>query len=311
MRSGGEPRSGPPTLDTDALRQRRRALAHRRALRRRRAGAALLVVAAAVLALALALRGSGGSGGSASVPVRVDRAGGRATTRSGSGAASGPGATIAPPHPGRARLVSRGPRRREVALTFDDGTCAVCVARIVSVLRRTGAHATFCPNGVYTTTWEPQAAAIRRLLRVGQLTICNHTYSHLDARTQSPDELAAELNRNERWIERTFGVTSRPYFRPPYGAFNSSTVEVAGRLGYRDVVLWSGTLADSSPHDTTYVIQAAGYWSHPGTIMLMHGNYPATARALPQIVRKVQSKGYRLVTLDELLGDGARLARGR
>jgi peptidoglycan/xylan/chitin deacetylase (PgdA/CDA1 family) len=88
-------------------------------------------------------------------------------------------------------------------------------------------------------------------------------------------------------------------------------VQVAGRLGYRDVVLWSGTLADSSPHDTTYVVQAAGYWSHPGTIMLMHGNYPATAQALPEIVHKIQSKGYKLVTLEELLGDGARVARGR
>jgi peptidoglycan/xylan/chitin deacetylase (PgdA/CDA1 family) len=188
-----------------------------------------------------------------------------------------------------------------IALTFDDGFCVPCVSRIVSTLDRTHAHATIFPNGRYGRSWDPVAGALRRLIARHQLTIGNHTFSHTDPRAESASALATDLNRNETWIERTFGVTARPFFRPPYGSYNAQTLAVAGRLGYTKVVLWSGTLADSTPHDRTYIVRAIRHWAHPGTIMLMHGNYPTTAQVLPQILRVLEQRHLKPVTLDELL----------
>jgi len=208
---------------------------------------------------------------------------------------------IPPAVPGPAKLVFQGPPRREVALTFDDGYCRACVGGILAVLLRTGAHATICPNGIAgVPVWDQFRSQIRRLLGLGQLAICNHTYTHYDSRRLSAQALATELERNERWIEQEFGVTSRPYFRPPYGAYNSRTITVAGELGYTRVVLWSGTLADSDPRTIPYLINAIRYWAKPGVIILAHGNFPATPKALPAILQVLNERRLRTVTLPEL-----------
>ena len=199
-------------------------------------------------------------------------------------------------------MVDRGPRSPEIALTFDDGFCAACVARLVRDVQRTGAHVTFFPNGMYARSWDPEARAIRRLMARGEVAIGNHTYSHADPVTESPAALRLDLTRNESWIQHTFGVTARPFFRPPFGAYNSDTLAVAGRLGYTSVIMWSGTLADSTRQSIPYVIHAIKYWARPGAIILAHGNYPATSFALPRMVAILRARHLRLVTLSQLLG---------
>jgi peptidoglycan/xylan/chitin deacetylase (PgdA/CDA1 family) len=169
-------------------------------------------------------------------------------------------------------------------------------------LAATGAHATIFPNGVYAGSWEPQAATIRRLVAGGQLTVGNHTFLHHDALQESATAFGADLNRDEAWIQRTFGVTARPFFRPPYGAYNQSALDVAGQQGYTKVLIWSGTVADSSPRTVGYILGAIRHWAKPGAIILLHGNYPATSIALPQILETLRARGLRPVTLAEMLG---------
>src|SRR5262249_33055653 len=114
--------------------------------------------------------------------------------------------------PGRAHVISLGPTaRRRIALTFDDGFCAACVRDLVRAVERTGAHVTFCPNGAYARSWEAQRKPIRRMLATGQVAMCNHTFSHADLRHVNDARKRDEIDRNERWIEQTFGVTARPY----------------------------------------------------------------------------------------------------
>lgn len=209
---------------------------------------------------------------------------------------------IRPPRPGPAHLVFSGRRAHEIALTFDDGFCAACVRRLVSGLYRTGAHATLFPNGRYGSIWGPSRGAIRAMIARGQLAIGNHTYSHTDALRESSTALANDLRRNEAWIQQTFGVSSWPLFRPPYGAYNSAALQVAGSLGYTKVVLWSGTVADSAPRSVPYILNAIRHWARPGRIILLHGNYPNTAIALPRILRILKSRHLRPVTVPELLG---------
>jgi peptidoglycan/xylan/chitin deacetylase (PgdA/CDA1 family) len=175
------------------------------------------------------------------------------------------------------------------------------VAGIVHVLQRSGAHATLFPNGRFNASWGPVAGAVKDLIKRGQLVVGNHTFTHTDPRRESADAFAKDLQRNERWIERTFGVTGRPWFRPPYGSYDHATIDAAGPLGYTRVILWSGTLADSDRRSVPYLLRAVRYWARPGVIMLMHGNYPNTARALPRILRLLALARLRPVTVAELL----------
>ncbi len=209
---------------------------------------------------------------------------------------------IVPAHPGAARVFLHGGAVPEVALTFDDGVCAACAARIIHTLARTGAHATIFPNGRYSRSWDPLAPAIRRLVADGQLTIGNHTFLHHDAREESAEAFRADLANDEAWVERTFGVSARPFFRPPYGAYDSETLAVAGEAGYTKVIMWSGTAADSSPRTVGYILDAIRHWARPGAIILMHANYPPTSLALPLILAILRQRGLRPVTLEQLLG---------
>lgn len=284
----------------DPIRTRRREEARRRVRRRRiTLLAPVIAICALGAAAVLASNGSnGGSGQSASSPAN------------GKPAAADPGGSrrpvhlpsIAPPQPGIARVIMHGAHRPEIALTFDDGFCRACVARTISVLARTGAHATIFPNGVYAASWEPQAATVRRLIAHGQLTVGNHTFLHHDAVAESASAFETDLVRDENWIERTFGVSARPFFRPPYGAHNASTLAVAGHNGYTKVIIWSGTVADSSVRTPAYILAAIRHWAAPGAIILMHANYPATSAVLPQILDILKQRGLRPVTLQELLG---------
>lgn len=211
---------------------------------------------------------------------------------------------IRPPVPGPGRVITEGPAGagRKVALTIDDGTCASCIDRILDVVEETGGKVTLFPNGVYRSSWEPQAKRIRKLVENGQVTLGNHTYSHQVSTQIGPTAFGADLQRNEDWIQKTFGLTGRPWFRPPYGDRNASIDAAAGQRGYRKVIMWSGTVADSQPRSEGYILDAIDYWARPGAIILMHANYPATARALPKIFRALEKRRLEPVTLAELLG---------
>jgi peptidoglycan/xylan/chitin deacetylase (PgdA/CDA1 family) len=289
----------------------RRRAGRRQSVRRRRA-IALVLLAAAGVATAAVLRGASRSPGQAraqgSSDVITD---GTATTKAPDTTARSATAStttvrldrIPPARPGRAHVVeSAAAATKAVALTFDDGFCAACVGSLVAAVERTGAHVTFCPNGAYAAIWNRYRTRIRRLVAAGTVGFCNHTWSHADIRQLGDDAVRQELERNERWIQRTFGVTSRPFFRPPYGAFGERDVRIAGQLGYRSVVLWSGTLADSSPRTPAYIIRAIRYWAKPGAIILGHGNYPATGKAFDRMIGVLKSRHLRTLTLAELLG---------
>ncbi|MEI6793450.1 MAG: polysaccharide deacetylase family protein [Actinomycetes bacterium] len=209
---------------------------------------------------------------------------------------------IKPLVPGVAKVITEVPTAgNEVALTFDDGTCASCVKRIVDFLEKSGTHATFFPNGTYGASWDPQAARIRALVENGQLTLGNHTFSHGAATQIGSAAFGADLQRNEAWIEKTFKLTGRPWVRPPYGDYNSGTLAAAGEAGYKRVIMWSGTVADSDLRSEPYILNAIHYWAKPGRIILMHANYPPTSKALPKILKILQRKHLQPVTIAELL----------
>jgi peptidoglycan/xylan/chitin deacetylase (PgdA/CDA1 family) len=288
---------------TEAAR-RRAVIRRRRAVRRRRALAAL-VLAAIGAVVAWAAFGGHGSGSPSTVAARsasLASAKTATTTHAASVAAPVKLPPIQPAHPGTAHVVSAGPSSRKVvALTFDDGDCDACIGSLVRGIQRTGAHVTFCPNGTYGAAWGHHAAAIRRLIAAGQVALCNHTFSHPDLRGLDAAQVGSQIDRNEAWIEKTFGVSARPYLRPPYGAYDSTVLAEAGTRGFTRILMWSGTLADSSPRTPDYVVAAIRKWAKPGVIILGHGNYPATGKAFARIIAALDAMGLRTVTVPELL----------
>jgi len=211
--------------------------------------------------------------------------------------------TFAAPKPGVGKVVFNGPQSaNKVALTFDDGSCASCIAAVLAELERTKTPATLFPNGAYAKFWDPNAAEVRKLVASGLVDLGNHTWSHNDVRPMSVAVLKDELERNEEWMQVNFGGSSYPLFRPPFGTYNDAAVRRAGKWGWTMTVTWSAGSRDWEGLSANAIVAELKTSVKPGAIILLHPNYQTTVAALPRIIADIQAKGLQPVTLRALLG---------
>jgi peptidoglycan/xylan/chitin deacetylase (PgdA/CDA1 family) len=135
--------------------------------------------------------------------------------------------------------------------------------------------------------------------------IANHTYSHKDSREISDDELIEELSRTETILYGLTGMTTKPYWRPPYGARNNHVLNVAVKQGYRSIY-WTMDSLDSvgepkTPEFLFNRVTNTPDFNLDGAIILMHFGSQASADALPGILDRLEEMGYSVVTVSELM----------
>ncbi len=133
--------------------------------------------------------------------------------------------------------------------------------------------------------------------------IANHTWHHwykkMDKATAS-----SEIDRTADIIYKTTGEKTN-LFRPPGGYLNNGLVDYAKGKKYA-VMMWSSQSGDAdkiTPQVPTMVKNVVNH-AKPGGIVLMHdggGNRSRTVKALPEMIAGLKSKGYRFVTIPELL----------
>jgi peptidoglycan/xylan/chitin deacetylase (PgdA/CDA1 family) len=170
----------------------------------------------------------------------------------------------------------------------------------VDFAARTGTAVTFSPNGTYGAIWDPLAVRLRPLIATGQVQIGNHTWSHPNLEHLSSTRVRSEIDRNEQWIEDTFGITARPWFRPPYGFHDRRTDEIAGELGFTNILLWNGTFGDATLLSPAVLMTEARKWLQPTTIMLGHANHPTIVGLFDQIADLIHQRSLTPVTLDKM-----------
>jgi peptidoglycan-N-acetylglucosamine deacetylase len=213
---------------------------------------------------------------------------------------------IPPPVPGPPQMFWQGPpaaaAARQVAITIDDGYCAECAQAYAALAQATGVHITFNPNGCYSEIWNPLARTLGPLIEAGQVQIGNHTFNHWWLTDLSDSQITAQLEQNEEWIEQTYGITARPWWRPPYGAYDERTNELAAAIGYTNAVMWNGSYGDSTPLRPRAILALARQYLHPGVIMIGHANHPEVTSIFPQLAEIVAARGLHPVTLDEMFG---------
>jgi peptidoglycan/xylan/chitin deacetylase (PgdA/CDA1 family) len=217
---------------------------------------------------------------------------------------------LPPPDPyHRVRLPGGGVLNRlpandnTVALTVDDGVNSEVVQLYIRFARDTGVRLTFFLNGVYGS-WTDNRDQLRPLVESGQIQLGNHTWSHPDLTTVSTSRISDELTRNHRFLKKTYGVEAAPYFRPPYGKYNSTVISVAADLGYTVPVLWSGSLADSTVITEDYIVKMADQYFTPQTIVLGHLNHLPVTHVYGQLVDIIRARSLRTVTLNDVFLPG-------
>ena len=192
-----------------------------------------------------------------------------------------------------ARFRTHGPRgRKRIAIGFDDGPSSFTPG-VLRILRRFDSHATFFEIGQETAG---RGAIMRRILDSGN-EIANHSMHH----ERFPS--AGSLAETNRLIRRPTGF--RPcLFRPPGGAVDGALLgrAAAQRLS---TVTWDVDPRDWSAAGAGAIAENVIGHAHRGSIIVMHdggGPRGQTIEALPEILSHFRHRGYRFVTVSELLG---------
>jgi peptidoglycan/xylan/chitin deacetylase (PgdA/CDA1 family) len=193
---------------------------------------------------------------------------------------------------GGAHFHTHGPRgSKRIAIGFDDGP-GDYTPKILRILRDFDAHATFFEIGQETSG---RAAVMKKILAQGN-EIGNHTLHHeLYPSSQS-------LAETDHLIREATGF--RPCeFRPPDGRVDDALIEraEAERL---TTIKWDVDPRDWTDPGVEAIASNVIHNAHNGSIVVMHdgGSRSQTVAALPRILSYFGHRGYRFVTVTELLG---------
>ena len=188
---------------------------------------------------------------------------------------------------------------RRFAWTVDDGASATALGRYVSFLEKNPSvkMTFFVLSGA--PGWTKYATRLKALQNRGQIQLANHTQTHRNLTKLSAAYIKQELNRCEAFCLAKYGVSSKPYFRPPYGEIDARVIQVAASIGFTKPVLWYGSFASGSGVSSSTVLSMASKWIGNGRIVIDHANSTATANVFSQILSIIRARKLKTVTLRE------------
>lgn len=183
---------------------------------------------------------------------------------------------------------------KKVALTFDDGPHPYYTEQLLDGLKERGVVATFFVTGEHATL---HPNVIKRMHEEGHL-IGNHTYSHIQLRSDNREEFKEELIATSEVIEEII-EEEIVYVRPPYGTWDKSFEEELNMIP----VLWTVDPLDWCSDNVACVVQKVTEKVEENDIILMHDYYESTVTAALKIVDELKEEGYTFVTVEEILFD--------
>ncbi|KZE40023.1 oligosaccharide deacetylase [Bhargavaea cecembensis] len=185
-----------------------------------------------------------------------------------------------------------------IALTFDDGPHRKYTAEILDILEEYDASATFFVVGAHA---EKNPDLVLRMFDEGH-EIANHTYTH--KRRMRTSELIREIRKTHETIHAITGNQTN-LFRPVEGIYTDEQVEAVSKEGYK-LVMWSWHLdtLDWKNPGVNRIVNKVTDGAREGNVVLFHdggGNRHQTVEALKQILPEFKRRGYKFVTISDLM----------
>lgn len=184
-----------------------------------------------------------------------------------------------------------------IALTFDDGPHPENSPKLLDILKKHGAKATFFVLGGYVEKY-PELA--RRMREEGH-EIGNHSWSHPHLLSKDFTEIRQELESTSDVVAQAIGEKPR-VFRPPF-IETSPTLEnwIFEQTGLKSILL-SVDSEDWKDQDGTVTRQNILDRAAPGAIVLAHER-ASTADVLDEVLAELKARGFRFVTVSELIAN--------
>src|SRR6266404_9784039 len=183
-----------------------------------------------------------------------------------------------------------------IAMTFDDGPSTKLTPKLLDLLAAHHIKATFFLIGENVAE-HPEIVA--REVREGH-EIGNHTWSHPNLAKMSDDGIRGQLRKTEDAIRSAIG--NRPtLLRPPYGSISARQKKwINQEFGYK-IVMWDVDPLDWKRPGPNVVCNRIVKNTRAGSIVLAHDIHPGTIEAMPCVLNQLEAKGFKFVTVSELI----------
>src|SRR5438094_2065357 len=183
-----------------------------------------------------------------------------------------------------------------IAMTFDDGPHATNTPKL---LERAAQSRIKLTSFVLGEGVEQNPDVLRREVAEGH-EIGNHSWSHPNLAKLSDADVRSQFQRAEDIIVKTAGIKPK-LMRPPYGELTKrQRILVNHEFGYK-VILWDVDPLDWKRPGSNVVAQRIITGARPGSIILSHDIHPPTIAAMPQVFDALLAKGFKFVTVSELI----------
>lgn len=186
-----------------------------------------------------------------------------------------------------------------VALTFDDGPNPETTPKLLKILADRHVKATFFMLGNRAV----QAPEVVKAVAAAGHEIGNHSWSH-------PQLTKLPVAGADKQVEDTSGLleqitgTKPVLMRPPYGSMSPSLqAHLYEKYGLTQI-FWSVDPLDWKVRDPQSVYDQIMKQVRPGAIILAHDIHPTTVAAMPRVIDALIAKGYKIVTVSELIAHG-------
>lgn len=180
--------------------------------------------------------------------------------------------------------------KKTIALTFDDGP-GKYTNDIVNILKDNKAKATFFMVGSKMNNYKNSLMNVYN----NNFEIGSHTYSHMNMKKNNIKDIKKELKKTNDIFYNITGANIS-LVRPPYGAYND---EVINNIDY-PLITWNIDTNDWRYHDKNYIVNHILDNAQDGSIILMHDSYKTTVEAVKEVLPKLYTLGYQVVTVSDL-----------
>jgi peptidoglycan-N-acetylglucosamine deacetylase len=183
-----------------------------------------------------------------------------------------------------------------IALTFDDGPSAKLTPKLLDLLAAHHIKATFFLIGENAAEYPDLVA---REIKDGH-EVANHSWSHPNLAKMSDDGVRSQLRKTDDAIRSGAG-NSPTLMRPPYGSITPRQKKwINQEFGYK-IVLWDVDPLDWRRPGPSVVCNRIVKNTRAGSIVLAHDIHPGTIEAMPCVLKELEAKGFKLVTVSELI----------
>jgi peptidoglycan/xylan/chitin deacetylase (PgdA/CDA1 family) len=194
------------------------------------------------------------------------------------------------------------PGSKQIALTYDDGPNDPHTLRLLDVLAKHSARATFFMIGRYVQERPDIARAVAQAGHV----IGNHTFMHPLLIFESEVRTRTQLVDCHQALEDAVGEHSN-LFRPPFGGRRPATLRIARELRLQ-TVMWNVTGYDWNAPPAAVIENRVARQMRGGDIILLHdGGHRAmgadraqTVIATDNLIRRYKDQRYEFVTVEEM-----------